>query len=116
MKKMQINKFKDLLQSEKTEIVDFIKNSSNIEVDHSGDETDEIQAKIIARTAVKVLERKKENLVKIELAIKRINEGAFGNCLNCGDEIGLKRLAFNPAFTTCISCQEELDMLNRGRN
>jgi DnaK suppressor protein len=112
---MTLNKFKTLLEQQKEEIVIFIKNHQP-DIDFEGDETDEIQAKIIARSDAQILARKQEKLVKIEAALKKISTGAnFGQCESCGDYIAEKRLLFNPVFNTCISCAEELEILKKNR-
>lgn len=41
---------------------------------------------------------------RIEAAIKRIDEGEYGYCTACGEEIAKKRLAADPAVATCIKC------------
>lgn len=114
MKKMQLSKFKDLLQSEKNEIIMFIKNHQP-DIDYQGDATDEIQAKILARTNAQILARKQDKLNKIQLALKKIETGHFGDCEECGEEITEKRLLINPDFHTCISCAEELEMLKKNQ-
>lgn len=111
---MQLTKFKKLLQSQKEEITLFIKNHP-ADVDFDGDETDEIQAKIIARTAAEILARKRERLQKIDMAIKKIDDGKYGDCEECSDPIAEKRLLFNPGFNTCISCAEGLEALKKSR-
>ncbi|MHA6262169.1 TraR/DksA family transcriptional regulator [Arenibacterium sp. CAU 1754] len=40
----------------------------------------------------------------LKKALERIEEGEFGFCEDCGDEIAVKRLELNPATTKCISC------------
>jgi DnaK suppressor protein len=45
----------------------------------------------------------------VEAALKRISEGTFGECLNCGQEINAKRLEALPWVRYCISCQELID-------
>lgn len=117
MKKMQLNKFKTLLQQQKEEIMLFIKNH-HVEIDFDGDETDEIQAKILARSAAQILARNQEKLGKIESALKKIDGGHnFGQCEECGEDIAEKRLLINPGFNTCIGCAEDLEILrkNQGR-
>jgi DnaK suppressor protein len=37
-------------------------------------------------------------------ALERLNSGDFGYCDDCGDEIALKRLEFDPTVTRCIGC------------
>ena len=44
-------------------------------------------------------------LSAIEDALKRIEEGTFGVCVNCGKAIGEERLAALPWATTCIDCK-----------
>lgn len=41
---------------------------------------------------------------RIEAAIRRIDEGEYGFCLTCGEEIAAKRLAVDPATATCVRC------------
>jgi len=45
----------------------------------------------------------------VDGALKRINEGTFGECLNCGQEINAKRLEALPWVRYCITCQELID-------
>ena len=45
----------------------------------------------------------------VDGALKRINEGTFGECLNCGQEINAKRLEALPWVRYCITCQELSD-------
>ena len=37
-------------------------------------------------------------------ALRRIGNGDFGYCEDCGDDIAVKRLELNPATTRCVSC------------
>jgi len=41
---------------------------------------------------------------RIEQALERLADGDYGYCVECGEEIGLKRLEFDPAIQTCIKC------------
>jgi DnaK suppressor protein len=45
----------------------------------------------------------------IDAALSRIQDGTFGECLHCGQEIGAKRLAAIPWTRYCITCQELLE-------
>jgi len=45
----------------------------------------------------------------VETALQRIREGAFGECVNCGNEINTKRLEAVPWTRYCIACQEKLE-------
>jgi DnaK suppressor protein len=48
-------------------------------------------------------------LEMINAALSRINDGTFGECEHCGQEIGLKRLTAIPWTRYCITCQELLE-------
>lgn len=41
---------------------------------------------------------------RLRAALARIDEGEFGYCEDCGEEIAAKRLELNPAVTRCVSC------------
>lgn len=49
-------------------------------------------------------QRRKTQIASAKAAIKRITEGEYGFCMECGDKIAIKRLDHNPAVVTCISC------------
>lgn len=48
-------------------------------------------------------------LQMVEGALDRIRMGNFGQCINCGEEINLKRLEAVPWTRYCIACQEKLE-------
>lgn len=112
VKEMQLTNFKKIIQSQKEETILLIKNN-DLEIDSSGDDIDGIQARILARTAAQLVIRHREKLAKLNIALKKIDDGTFGSCEECDEPIGDKRLIFNPSFNTCISCAEELDLLKK---
>lgn len=50
---------------------------------------------------------------EIRLALKRVDEGDYGECEACGDDIGEKRLMARPMATHCIDCMTELEAMQR---
>lgn len=50
--------------------------------------------------------RRKSDLARIDAAFRRIEEGEYGWCDECGDPIGKKRLEIDPMTTRCIGCAE----------
>jgi DnaK suppressor protein len=61
---------------------------------------------------LRLREREGHLLKKIEDALERIDNGSFGICEHCGEEISLARLEARPVSTLCIQCktiQEELE-------
>ncbi|MDJ0911443.1 MAG: TraR/DksA C4-type zinc finger protein [Woeseiaceae bacterium] len=45
----------------------------------------------------------------IAAALKRIDDGEYGLCQNCGEPIHPKRLEFDPTALLCIQCAEEAE-------
>lgn len=87
--------------------------SYNHEIDMDGDETDEIQAKLIALVNNTISSRDKEKLQQINNALQKIDNKTFGKCEECGELISEKRLEFNPYFSMCVDCSEEREKENK---
>ncbi|MGD8326347.1 MAG: TraR/DksA family transcriptional regulator [Sphingomonadales bacterium] len=50
--------------------------------------------------------RRQNSLKRITAALKRLDEGEYGYCLKCGDEIAAARLHIDPATPLCADCAE----------
>lgn len=48
--------------------------------------------------------RRLAELARIQAAVKRIDDGDYGFCVNCDEPIALKRLEVDPATPACIRC------------
>ena len=48
-------------------------------------------------------------LSQVRLALERLDEGSYGECLQCGNTIGTKRLEAVPWTPYCIDCQEKIE-------
>jgi len=53
-----------------------------------------------------LIQMKAETLHKINEALQRLEEGAYGNCFECGEEISRQRLRALPFAVRCIECEE----------
>lgn len=111
MKKTVTKKVQQILIIRKKELLS--KTNKDLDIDMDGDETDEIQAKIIANIASQINAREKEQLVKIEKALLKIKDGTYGLCEECEEVIGEKRLLAYPESNLCIGCAENIDRENR---
>lgn len=54
--------------------------------------------------SVETERRRKDEMQRIDAALARIEEGEFGYCMTCGDEIEKKRIELDPAIPTCVGC------------
>ncbi len=54
---------------------------------------------------LRIRDRERKLLSKIEAALQRVEDGEYGVCDECSEEIGLKRLEARPVTTLCIDCK-----------
>lgn len=48
-------------------------------------------------------------LSQVRLALERLEDGSFGECMHCSSTIGQKRLEALPWTPYCIECQEKIE-------
>lgn len=58
---------------------------------------------------LKIRDRERMLMAKIEEALKRIDNGTFGECDRCGESIAEQRLKARPTATLCIECKSEIE-------
>ncbi len=64
---------------------------------------------------LRIRDRERKLLSKIEEALQRVEDGEYGICEDCGDEIGLKRLEARPVTTLCIDCKTAQETKERSQ-
>jgi DnaK suppressor protein len=60
-----------------------------------------------------LIQMKAETLNKINEALARLEEGAYGNCFECGEEISQQRLRALPFAVRCRACEEARETAQR---
>ena len=73
------------------------------------DSIDQASADSDKSLALQIKNREREVLIQIDAALKRIEEGSFGECEQCGESIVEARMRAYPATTLCIDCKAELE-------
>jgi DnaK suppressor protein len=68
---------------------------------------DQASAEIDRNFTLRLRDRERKLLKKIEEALEQIDSGTYGICEICGQEISLKRLEARPVTTMCIDCKTE---------
>lgn len=58
---------------------------------------------------LRIRDRERKLLVKVEEALERVEKKTYGYCEECGNEIGEERLLIRPVTTYCIVCKESLE-------
>lgn len=71
------------------------------------DSIDESMEEEIFSTELRLRDREKFLLNKINAAIERIKAGTINECEDCGEKISFRRLLARPVTTLCIDCKEE---------
>ncbi|MCB9760218.1 MAG: RNA polymerase-binding protein DksA [Alphaproteobacteria bacterium] len=62
---------------------------------------------------LRLRDRERVLIHKIQAALQRLEDGEYGYCINCGDDIPEKRLMARPVATHCIDCKTEAEQLER---
>lgn len=65
---------------------------------------------------ISALEKETRDLRETEAALRRIQEGRYGECEDCGGDIPVERLRAYPWARRCTRCQARLEMQNRGHD
>jgi DnaK suppressor protein len=58
-------------------------------------------------------ERERVLIQKIDKALRKIQEGTYGTCVSCGEDIGSARLKARPVADLCIDCKNQQERLER---
>jgi DnaK suppressor protein len=109
MTKNEVNRFRSILLARQAELESAIRDREALAIETSPDELDRIQHATEREMAIDNLERQSNRLRDVQAALRRIDEGTFGTCLDCEEGISLKRLAAVPWTASCIVCQEAAD-------
>jgi len=109
MTKTELNKFKAILETKQAELGQALRDRDGIAIEKSPDALDEVQHATERELAIRNLDRESNLLRNVRAALRRIDEGTFGVCLHCEEDISPKRLAAVPWTPYCIQCQEQAD-------
>ena len=80
-------------------------------IDHVLDSGDQAMLDIAEELDLSLLEMRNKNLKSINNALRRLQEGTYGICEECGNEIPEKRLRAMPFTSLCVACQERRETL-----
>lgn len=62
---------------------------------------------------LRMRDRERKLIFKIQEALQRLNDGEYGICEECGEEIGIERLKARPVTTLCIACKSNQEIAER---
>lgn len=110
MKKETIKRFKKIFEQQKSQILSnsrVVREDFSVNTDDRFDEIDQASTDIEQSMRMRLVNRETLYIKKVDEALKRIEEGTFGECEECGEDIELRRLQARPTATLCVSCKEE---------
>jgi len=116
MKQKDIDFFKSLLTKQLEELVkqgDNAVSSMRDPHDNLPDPTDRASFDFDRNFMLRMRDRESKLINKIRKAIERIEEGIFGICETCGEDIPMKRLIARPVTTHCIECKTKGEALEK---
>ena len=110
--KKELKKFQELLEEKRKAVLDRAREMLSVEnmaldTNDLPDEMDLASSEYLQSFTFRLRGREKVFLDKIEKALRKIEDGSFGTCEECSEEISIKRLQARPETTLCIRCKED---------
>lgn len=113
LKKM-LNKMKEqILQEAREEMKKFQTGEKRQIVEAVMDDADLSAIDLSEDISLKQLSTHRDILKKIEEALRKLEEGTYGICEMCGDDISEERLKVLPFAIYCRDCQENIEMMEK---
>jgi len=82
----------------------------------AADEQDEAEADTRSDIDLAVIQLKSETVARIDAALRRLDQGNHGDCVECGEKISIERLTALPFALRCRDCEESREKaMNGGR-
>ncbi|MFC1598859.1 TraR/DksA family transcriptional regulator [Patescibacteria group bacterium] len=104
--KKQTAKFRAKLLAMQSEVMTKV-NGGLHGIRQSGDTGDVAQSEMFVQLDLSMRQKDREVLAGIQAALSRIGQGNFGICIECGEDIPLKRLETAPTACLCLECKTE---------
>ena len=116
--KKELKKFQELLVEKRKAVLERARQMlavENMALDTNDlpDEMDLASSEYLQSFEFRLRGREKSLLSKLDLALKKIDDGTFGVCEICEEPIGKKRLEARPETTLCIKCKEDQEREER---
>ena len=116
--KKELKKFQELLEDKRKAVLERARQMLSVEnmaldTNDLPDEMDLASSEYLQSFEFRLRGREKSLLSKLDLALKKIEDGSFGICEICEEPIGKKRLEARPETTLCIKCKEDQEREER---
>jgi len=108
--------FREILQQKIAELLgDQMKTISVMtnENDRVVDLNDQASMEVEKNYELRIRDRERRLILKMKEAIQRIDNGTYGICEDCGEEISEKRLIARPVAIQCIACKTKQEKIEK---
>jgi len=113
MTKREFKELKERLEKQLHEVQGFLgrlgQETRELELDVPQDSADRSVASLSQETLFEQASQRRQQLRRIEGALRRMDEGSFGTCQVCEREIARRRLEALPWTQYCLDCQEMIE-------
>jgi DnaK suppressor protein len=113
MAAIELGNLRESLERTQAELAQVLQVRDGIAIEKSADQMDEIQFASERELAIRNVDRESKLLRQIKAALRRIQDGSFGVCIECESQISPKRLAALPWAVRCIQCESAADQVAR---
>lgn len=117
LSKKDLKRFRELLVNKRESVVE---NAKKTLADHMvldpndlPDEMDLASSEYLQSFEFRLRGREKAHLSKLDLALRKIDDGSFGICTECDEPINKKRLEARPETQLCIRCKEDQEQAEK---
>jgi DnaK suppressor protein len=84
--------------------------------ERTADEQDVAESETRSDIDLAVIQMKAETVARVDAALRRLDQGGHGDCVECGEKISIERLTALPFALRCRDCEESREKaLNGGR-
>jgi len=116
MKQEELDRFRTLLTKQLDDLLkeadDTVTGMSN-QKESFPDPTDRASHETDRSFMLRIRDRESKLIKKIKKTLLRIEEGTFGICDSCGNDISVKRLEARPVTTQCIDCKTRAEKMEK---
>jgi DnaK suppressor protein len=113
LRKALVQRRENIVKEAKSEIKKYISGEKRQLVETVLDDGDLSVMDLSEDISLKQLSTHRETLIKIDAALRKLQEGTYGKCEDCGDEVSEERLKIMPFAIYCRDCQEKRELLEK---
>ena len=105
----KLTKYRNQLERKQAELRAAIRDRDDITIEQAADELDAVQLAALRDQAISDLDREFRMLREVNAALERFEDGSYGVCDECDEEISPRRLDALPWARHCVRCQDAID-------